>query len=695
MPLGDKDFNRISENVKKMLQGGADRARIDNYVSAEGVTADEIKTYNMNKQVDEMMQPGAVTTIGQDGTAQTQTKQQFEQGLKPLTPVEKIQAGGESLLKGLTFGGAGFALPAITAAITPEGDKPFKQRFIEQRQKFKERQEKFGKLGTALEIAAGIPSGSAIAGGIRSIGKALLPQAAKGIAKVPALARLLTKVGQTVPAKIATSKAAQVAGAGAGFGGTFGAGEALSTAGIEEGRLPTAAEVKKGFKSGAIAGGIAAPLLAGGVGTAKAAIKLGGKALSPTKTIVARFGKEAIRKAQQMQTSLLESTDPTTSRIALKSAKTAAKLSDEAADLIEKTAKQKLALIPQRLGGKLDELLGGAKLQTTIDDLNAKFTPIKKELYSKAYSTPLDTTKTESLNKLKNILTRPVFKDASKELKKIAATTGEVIPENLADDLNTKNLDLLKRGLDELIEQETDKVTGQLTNLGTKRVELRKEMLSLVDDLNPNFAIARKTASDEFGIKNAIKFGQKALKLSPRQIENEIKNFGDAENEAFLISVKDSLIDKAQNISTSENKDLIGALFKTAKNFKLRQRLMPILGKEKYAKFEKFIEDEIIKNRTLAASASFGTSVLGKPESGVIPQETLGILGFIPRFLGSVARAKTESPFQANIAKILTSPELLKQINVKEATALQKALQGQVGRTTGQFFGTKFGEAGD
>jgi hypothetical protein len=685
MPLGDRDFNRITDNVKKMFDGGADRARVDAYVAAEGVTADEIKAFNLSQRTQQVLDPNNITTISPEGTAQVQTKKQFKKGLpQPLTPAEKIEALGERALTGATFGLGGAISPAIGAAagelfelFGKAEPKTFKERFKEQREEFKLRKQKLEKekpitaIGT--EIAGGLLTGGALARGLATVAR----PAVRAVA--PPIARLLAGKG-AIPA------VGRAIGTGAGFGGAFGGGTALSE--VIAGEQPVAEIPKRALKAGtigAVAGGAlsGAGQVIGGVGKVLAR-QFGGK--RAIKSLAERAGREQLEKSVATRQPLLDIGDKRIINIAER----AAAISDGAKERVVNRAIQQLEAQPQRLASKIDDVFSAKSTLQNLDEVTAKYAPLKKELYNKAYQSPIDVAaKTGSINKIGELLKRPIFKDASKELKDISKVTGELIPENLIDDINTKNLDLLKRGIDTLIEKETDRVTQTLSNKGRLLTGLRKEFVDLIDDINPNYKLARKVASDEFGIKNAMREAKKVFKKRPEQIKREFDALADAEKEAYLIGVKDELPDKISRAATSKERRVAENVFKFSEDFKLRQQLEPILGKENFGKFMNFINDEVRKGRTFKSVLSIGKKT--KVEELTMPRRIRGFIDAAFRGYDALTGKFVEQK-RADIARALVEPEFLRQqlqrIPVRRQGVLGRILTGQPARAIGQLSGT-------
>lgn len=663
MALGDKNFERINDNLRKMFKGGATREQIDRYVAAEGVTAAEIKGFNVKKEA-------------------------------PLTGGEKVQALGERALTGATLGLSGAISPAIGAVMGEVGErflgfpeKTFKQRFQEERQEFKERQRKLSeerpKTAIATEILGGLVTGAPVLRGLSAVGRV----GARAVA--PKLATALARKG-ALPA------VGRAAGTGFGFGGTYGGGTATSE--VLAGEKPITEIPKRALSSaflGMLAGGglSGAGQILGAVG--KPLVRQFGRKRA-IKSLAERAGREQLEKSVAQQKPLLDIGDKRIIDIAER----ASAVSDSGKDIVINRAIKQLEAQPQRLVSKIDDVFSAKTSLQNLDELTTKFAPLKKELYDKAYKSPIDTTKAESINKLKSILKRDIFKDASKELKDAAKVTGEIIPENLSDINNTQNLDLLKRGIDTLIDKETERVTGALSNKGRLLVGLRKEFVNLIDDINPNYKLARKVASDEYGLKDAMREAKKIFKKRPEQIKKEFEGLADAEKEAYLIGVKDELLDKISKAATSKERSVAESVFKFSEDFRLRQQLEPILGKENFGKFMSFIDDEIRKGRTFKSVLSIGKRA--RAEELTMPKRIKGAVDAGFRAYDALTGKFVERK-RADIARMLVEPEFLgrqlQTITPQQKRGLAQQLfdlrrgitKGQPARSLGQVIGTRIG----
>lgn len=135
----------------------------------------------------------------------------------------------------------------------------------------------------------------------------------------------------------------------------------------------------------------------------------------------------------------------------------------------------------------------------TVDELNTLRRTTAKPLYDRAYGkaiTPSDD--------LVALFERPALKQAFARAQKIAANEGTAIPDlfikkggkdvlNPDAMSNVKLLDFIKRGLDDIVERNTDDITGQIKGEVARGVNaLRKDYVKLLDDLSPEYKAARE-----------------------------------------------------------------------------------------------------------------------------------------------------------------------------------------------------------
>jgi len=132
----------------------------------------------------------------------------------------------------------------------------------------------------------------------------------------------------------------------------------------------------------------------------------------------------------------------------------------------------------------------------------------------------------------------PQFTQAADEVRRLAAAEGKII--NL-DVPTVENLDHIKRGLDSLIEKETD-TFGKVSPLGRVYIEQKNNFLTALDNAVPEYGAARRVYAGDAEVKKALERGYKEFdELRGPQIEKMVQTMSDAEKEAFKNGVASRL----------------------------------------------------------------------------------------------------------------------------------------------------------
>jgi len=293
-------------------------------------------------------------------------------------------------------------------------------------------------------------------------------------------------------------------------------------------------------------------------------------------------------------------------------------------------------------------------------------------LYEKAYSNPVEFTPT-----LEKILTTPAGKSALGKGIEIARNDGvEEIGEMLATHgpdgkvtfKRTPDMrvwDYIKRGFDDVIERQTDNVTGKVTTSGRAVIGLKNRLLKQLDAANPDYAAARKIAADGFRMDDALEFGRKANRATPEAVKRQVANMSEAEKQAARIGYAEylrSMIDKA---GWTHNK--VRKVIGSPDQYRTLQALFPD-GKELKA-FRQAIFNESRKQQTFDAVRSNSTTarqLLDAQEAGQLGEAGMlagdvvkGNLGnVLTRAAGLVTRIGGLTPDVADgIAKRLMTTE--------------------------------------
>lgn len=228
--------------------------------------------------------------------------------------------------------------------------------------------------------------------------------------------------------------------------------------------------------------------------------------------------------------------------------------------------------ITQQLVSRMDEQgLRVAQAFENATGTNRKFFPVLDDLekvrradaaplYDAAYAKPARTKVLDDL-----ILRAP--DEAFTEAQRAARYEGLVFPNLVATnaenarkivgDYTVKDVDLVKRGLDRIIERETDAITGKVSSEGRRAASLKSAIVNEVDRLAPEYAQARSAWAGPTAVMDAMKAGQRLFNERAEITARDIAKLGQSEKEGFLIGALDAV---NQRIGRKiEGQDVTGA----------------------------------------------------------------------------------------------------------------------------------------
>ena len=180
------------------------------------------------------------------------------------------------------------------------------------------------------------------------------------------------------------------------------------------------------------------------------------------------------------------------------------------------------------------------------------------------------------MNQLKVLARQPLIKE---DAVQVARKLSDLDDFKLDANATPRTWDLVRRGLSDVINRETDSLTGKMSGVGAKAVELKRQITALMDDplVDPDglFKAARDAFADPAALKEAMEKGSKLFKtndtLKLGYGLEDIANMTRAEKDAVLRGVafaaKDVLSDPNQSaaramrqITKSGRMDLLQAL---------------------------------------------------------------------------------------------------------------------------------------
>lgn len=202
-----------------------------------------------------------------------------------------------------------------------------------------------------------------------------------------------------------------------------------------------------------------------------------------------------------------------------------------------------------------DKALGtnGASYKKSDDDLIASRAAAAKPLYDKlrAVSVTADDDLSGIVNAARDLGALGEAKTMSTALRQRFTLADN--PSTAGATMDMSDLDMVKRGLDQLVKKETDDVTGRVSPKGMAYQSLLADLRDRLDDLTTDQATGvslYKSARDAFSgpsqLKNYMEIGRKALKPDQEfMIEDAIKNASASELEFMRIGLMQAIKEKA------------------------------------------------------------------------------------------------------------------------------------------------------
>lgn len=123
-------------------------------------------------------------------------------------------------------------------------------------------------------------------------------------------------------------------------------------------------------------------------------------------------------------------------------------------------------------------------------------------------------------------------------------------------DYTVKDIDMLKRGLDDIIERNTDSITGKLNSEARRAVSLKDDILNAVDAQSPSYKMAREAWAGPSSVMSSMKKGQMLFNERSEITAKEIAKMTDSEKDGFLIGVLDAVNQKMANTAQLGSRDV-------------------------------------------------------------------------------------------------------------------------------------------
>ena len=577
---------------------------------------------------------------------------------QPEKQLDKAVGLTQNVLQGMTAGfsdelqggirGAGYALGAAITGKEGVGEA-FSRGYGEATKEARDETKKFAEENPMTAM------GAQLAGGLIAPGGA----AAKGIGAAKGLA------GKALAGAAAGGAGGFVGGVGGAEGGI---GERLKAGGtgaitgaLMGGAMPVAGSALKG--AGKVIGGI-----------------FTGKSADDVLKGTGRVNELASKYKKIMQKAKAEGREVSLADLDSGVAglgRTIRKGGGKAQQAVEEGIEKRIKGESDRIADVLTrEASGGKGYLSGLDDIVKVRKAAAKPIYDMTLTD--EVIENKELNELLKI---PIFQDTLPAIKEVARTTGEAIPDDLLTNPTMKNIDLIKRGLDEIISGETDKVTNKVSVIGKNVIGLKNDMLDIADKQNPLYKQARKIYSDSYSVERAMKEGFNFDKMSPEAIERARAKLSGAELDGWEGSVVNKLKDnvlKTTDMGSSANK-IVGQLYK-------QKQLKAAFGEKKFNKVMKSLKDEINASKAykkiMGGSQSDINLAEGDQINSVVNTMRGGIRGLADATLGKAVNIIERSYRGLNrknsilLAKAIVDPkESLKMITKIANKSSKKQLQ--------------------
>lgn len=185
----------------------------------------------------------------------------------------------------------------------------------------------------------------------------------------------------------------------------------------------------------------------------------------------------------------------------------------------------------------------------------------------------------------------PQFQQGLKKAEELLAAEGRELDMSRP---TVETLDQVKRGLDSLIEGQTDSVTGKVTSLGQVYRQKKNEFLGALDSAVPDYELARGIYKGGAELTDAMRKGINEFgSMDPEQVIKLMAGMGTGEKQAFRTGVA---------------RDLYRKIMKPSGNFNAAQRLIgpPEMQDKLRPLFDTPAQFELFKNSLEREAQLFG-----------------------------------------------------------------------------------------
>lgn len=190
-----------------------------------------------------------------------------------------------------------------------------------------------------------------------------------------------------------------------------------------------------------------------------------------------------------------------------------------------------------------------------INDLAIAQETAAKKAYPLAYSKDIPAVP------FRKYADRDVFATAYEQAVKRADVYGQKLPSlnqiRNAQSISTQILHEIKKGLDDVIEKETDALTGKMTSYGADVVKVKREFNDLIKYYNKDYAQANAKFADISKLKSSYNDGLDYMKIETSELASKLKKMNPAERESFRVGMISDIKDKMSKFKGGDSSRLV------------------------------------------------------------------------------------------------------------------------------------------
>ena len=271
-----------------------------------------------------------------------------------------------------------------------------------------------------------------------------------------------------------------------------------------------------------------------------------------------------------------------------------------------------------------------------LDDLAAKTQAEAQPAYAKAYEVELDAQPFQNMAKSK------VIQDAYDKALRIADIDPDVDVSGMPKDLSkffgeemqgggyvgmpTELAHEIKKGLDVLIEGQTDAVTNKVTKEGRALVNLKNRWNSEIIDQNDAYRVANEQFADNARLRDAYTAGFDFTKISEKELVKRVGKMTPPEKEALRVGLISQVEELASK--TGDATYFVNTVFGTPrKRAALRLVFDDPAQFEQFERFMKFQAQKMKTTRKVMGGSATAERMMQAADADIDPSSIFSITG--------------------------------------------------------------------